>query len=136
MRWNNARHNIFRFLVIWLFQIKEIFFKIKCIFTELLTIKFSFSHCEMGTKIWIDFIHRSEEGTICLSRSDLKTESDLPIVTRRTNYNQLFPVDNGRINCTGDGKTYNLTDLCYDSPTSPYQDCTLPTGQKIQLNPA
>ena len=72
---------------------------------------------------------------ICLSRSDLKIERPDLSKETRTNYNKLFQVNNGKINCYDDGE-YDLTDLCfdYDSP-EPDQYCTLATGQRFGLNP-
>ena len=72
---------------------------------------------------------------ICLSRSDLKIERSDESKETRTNYNKLFQVNNGKINCYDDGE-YNLTDLCfdYDSP-SDHPNCTLATGKRILLNP-
>ena len=54
----------------------------------------------------------------------------------RTNYNKLFPVNNGKINCSDDGE-YDLTDLCFDYGMylSLPDYCTLATGQRIVLNP-
>ena len=59
------------------------------------------------------------------------------IQTSRTNFNKLIPVVNGKINCYGDGETYNLTELCYDYDDYQvsWHHCTLPTGQLIVLNP-
>ena len=72
---------------------------------------------------------------ICLSRSDLNIERSDKSKESRTNYNKLFPVKNGKINCYDDGE-YDLTELCYDYDSDPFQYCTLATGQRIQLNPA
>ena len=71
---------------------------------------------------------------ICLSRSDLNLKRSEESKETRTNYNKLITVKNNKINCNEDGE-YDLTLLCYkrDYPTSLY--CTLPTGQRIQLNP-
>ena len=74
---------------------------------------------------------------ICLSRSDLKFERSEESKESRTNYNKLFPVKNGKINCNGDGE-YDVSELCYDYDydyPSPDQYCTLATGQRIELNP-
>ena len=72
---------------------------------------------------------------ICLSRSDLNIKRSDESQETRTNYNKLFPVKNGKINCYDDGE-YHLTDLCYDYDSArPGQYCTLATGQRIQLNP-
>ena len=71
---------------------------------------------------------------ICLSRSDLKFERSDQSKETRTNYNKLFPVNNGKINCKDDGE-YDLTELCYDYDSYPEQYCTLATGQRIRLNP-
>ena len=72
---------------------------------------------------------------ICLSRSDLKFERSDQSKETGTNYNKLFPVNNGKINCYDDGE-YDLTELCYeyDYPP-PFQNCTLATYQRIDLNP-
>ena len=72
---------------------------------------------------------------ICLSRSDLKIERTDGLKLTRSNYNKLFPVNNGKINCYEDVE-YDLTELCYeyDNP-QPFQNCTLATYQRIDLNP-
>ena len=71
---------------------------------------------------------------ICLSRSDLNIQRSDESKETKTNYNELFPVINGKINC--EYGEYDLIDLCYDydSP-GPGQECTLATGQKVLLNP-
>ena len=73
---------------------------------------------------------------ICLSRSDLNIEISDESQETRTNYNKLFPVKNGKINCNDYGE-YNLTDLCfdYDSHSNHPNYCTLATGKRIVLNP-
>ena len=72
---------------------------------------------------------------ICLSRSDLNIERSDKSKETRTNYNKLFPVKNGKINCYDNGE-YDLTDLCHNYVYSqPDQYCTLATGQRITLNP-
>ena len=68
---------------------------------------------------------------ICLSRSDLKFERSGESKETRTNSNKLFPVKNGKINCSDDGE-YDLTDLCFDHDSVPDQECT---SQRIELNP-
>ena len=71
----------------------------------------------------------------CLSRSDLKIERSDESQETRTNYNKLFPVKNGKINCNDDVE-YNLSELCYDYESPPpAQFCTLATGKRIILNP-
>ena len=69
---------------------------------------------------------------ICLSRSDLKFERSDESKETTTNYNELIPVKNGKIDCYGDGE-YDLSELCYDY--GPAQYCTLATGKRIVLNP-
>ena len=73
---------------------------------------------------------------ICLSRSDLKFERSDKSKETRTNYNKIFPVKNGKINCSDDGE-YDLSELCnYDYILyTVFQYCTLATGQRIELNP-